>query len=94
MDRLTAGELDLPLSHLKARRILTAPSAFPIVGMAFDGLAHSVDFSGPPTKIGFDNITLGSERPIGRAGGPEPGSLPLLSASRRTGLPPDGKAVL
>jgi hypothetical protein len=49
--------------------------------MAFDGLAHSVDFSGTANQIGFDNITLGSERPIGPDQAvPEPGSLLLLSA--------------
>ena len=46
----------------------TTPSAayvwFPI-GVAFAGVAHSVDFVGAPDEIGFDNITFGSATPEG-----------------------------
>ena len=43
-------------------------------GVAFNGIAHSVDFSGTANQIGFDDITLGSSTP----GVPEPASLLLL----------------
>jgi MYXO-CTERM domain-containing protein len=35
------------------------------IGVAFDGVAESVDFGGTINQIGFDNITLGSEQPGG-----------------------------
>jgi len=45
------------------------------IGVAFAGIAHSVDFGGTVNQIGFDNITLGAADP---AGIPEPGSMALL----------------
>jgi hypothetical protein len=76
------AELDLPLTPFEgAPDPNGAFSPFLSFGLAFDGLAHSVDFSGTANQIGFDNITLGSERPIGPDQAvPEPGSLLLLSA--------------
>lgn len=35
------------------------------VGVAFQGVAHSVDFVGAPDYVGFDNITFGSSVPEG-----------------------------
>ena len=75
-------ELDLALTPFQGAPDPTgAFSPFLPFGVAFDGIAHSVDFSGSANQIGFDNITLGSERPIGAAQAiPEPGSLLLLAA--------------
>jgi hypothetical protein len=33
------------------------------IGVAFDGIAKSVDFGGVANQVAFDNITLGSENP-------------------------------
>lgn len=50
------------------------------VGVAFSGIAKSIDFGGTANQTGFDDITFGSETPGG--GGPvpvpEPTSLALL----------------
>ena len=74
-------ELDLALTPFQGAPDPTgAFSPFLPFGVTFDGIAHSVDFSGSANQIGFDNITLGSERPIGAAQAiPEPGSLLLLA---------------
>ena len=40
------------------------------IGVAFPGIAMSVNFGGEADQIGFDNITLGSETPVGVV--PEP----------------------
>lgn len=40
-------------------------SPFFPVGVAFSGTAYSIDFGGTVNQIGFDNITFGSERPVG-----------------------------
>lgn len=47
------------------------------IGVSFNGTAQSVVFSGSANYITFDNITLGSQNPIGA---PEPASLGLLAA--------------
>ncbi len=76
------AELDLPLTPFGGAMDPTGVfSPFLAFGVAFDGIAHSVDFAGTANQLGFDNITLGSERPIGpdRAV-PLPGSLLLLAA--------------
>lgn len=75
-------ELDLALTPFQGAPDPTgAFSPFLPFGVTFDGIARSVDFSGSSNQIGFDNITLGSERPIGAAQAvPEPGSLLLLAA--------------
>ena len=75
-------ELDLALTPFQGAPDPTgAFSPFLPFGVTFDGIAHSVDFSGSSNQIGFDNITLGSERPIGADQAvPEPGSLLLLAA--------------
>jgi hypothetical protein len=49
------------------------------VGVAFSGIAESVDFAGTENQIVFDNITLGSVTPGGGAV-PEPTSLLLLGS--------------
>ena len=49
------------------------------IGVAFDGLAKSIDFGGTVNQTGYDDITFGSATPGG--GGnqvPEPASLALL----------------
>lgn len=45
------------------------------VGVLFDGVAKSIDFSGAANFVAFDDITFGSDRP-GEV--PEPASLALL----------------
>ncbi len=49
------------------------------IGVAFAGIAMSVDFAGVVDQIGFDNITFGSATP-GNGNGviPEPATLTLL----------------
>ena len=76
------AELDLPVTPFEGAPDPTGVfSPFLPFGVAFDGIAHSVDFSGTANQIGFDNITLGAERPNGPDQAvPEPGSLLLLSA--------------
>lgn len=49
------------------------------VGVTFEGTARSVDFGGVANFIGFDDITIGSERPGGPRPVPEPLSLALLA---------------
>jgi|DewCreStandDraft_4_1066084.scaffolds.fasta_scaffold48400_2 hypothetical protein len=48
------------------------------MGVAFSGLARSVNFGGSANQIAFDNITLGSKDPGGEI--PEPGSMGLLAS--------------
>jgi hypothetical protein len=50
------------------------------VGVAFDGIARSVDFGGTVDRIAFDDITIGSVTPGANTSVPEPGSLILLAA--------------
>jgi hypothetical protein len=47
------------------------------IGVAFAGIAKSVNFSGVANQIGFDNITLGSETPSGSV--PEPTTIVIWS---------------
>jgi hypothetical protein len=50
------------------------------IGVAFAGIAKSVDFSGVANQIGFDDITLGSATP----GVPEPASILLFGLGAAT----------
>lgn len=50
---------------------------FDPVGVAFAGVAKSVDFGGTGNQIGFDNITFGSSTPVGDV--PEPGTWALMA---------------
>jgi hypothetical protein len=52
------------------------------VGVLFDGVAMSVDFSGVADQIGFDDVTFGTDRPGGEI--PEPASMLLLGAGLAT----------
>jgi hypothetical protein len=52
------------------------------VGVAFVGIAKSVNFSGTVNKIGLDNITLGSDTPMV----PEPSSIVLAGLGCLGGL--------
>jgi len=56
-------------------------SPFFPVGVAFQGVALSIDFGGTVNQIAFDNITFGSDDPCegDECVVPEPGSLALLS---------------
>jgi hypothetical protein len=76
------AELALPLTPASGAMDPTGQfSPFLPFGVAFDGIAHSVDFSGTADQIGFDNVTLGAERPLGPdQAAPVPGSLLLLGA--------------
>lgn len=47
------------------------------VGVAFSGIAKSIDFGGTANQTGFDNITFGSTTPGG--GGPSPVPLPATA---------------
>jgi hypothetical protein len=40
-------------------------SPFFAVGVAFAGTAYSIDFGGTVDQIAFDNITFGSQTPVG-----------------------------
>jgi hypothetical protein len=48
------------------------------VGVAFAGIAKSIDFGGTANQTGFDEITFGSIRPGDTGSVPEPVSLVLL----------------
>lgn len=63
--------LDLPANG--------APSEWTPIGIAFAGIAHSVDFSGVANQVAFDNITLGDVIP-GNPGVPEPASWAMMLA--------------
>ena len=49
------------------------------IGVAFNGIARSVDFGGTVDQIVFDDITLGSVTPGNDTRVPLPGSLTLLA---------------
>jgi opacity protein-like surface antigen len=57
-------------------------SPFFAIGVAFSGIARSIDFAGTANQIAFDNITFGSVTPGGGDPSPVPvpASLPLLAA--------------
>lgn len=78
--------LDLPLTPFNEAPDPTGLfSPFVAIGVAFDGIALSVDFGGTVDQIAFDNITLGSERP-GGVGVPDPASTALLFLGSFAGL--------
>ena len=47
------------------------------VGVAFAGVAKSIDFGGTANQTGYDNITFGSDVPVGNA--PEPSTYALMA---------------
>jgi len=49
------------------------------IGVAFDGIAMSVDFGGSANYVAFDNITLGAATP-GNPGVPEPATWGMMMA--------------
>ena len=51
------------------------------VGVAFAGIARSIDFGGTVNQIAFDDITFGSATPGPPAAVPEPGTLLLLGTA-------------
>lgn len=51
------------------------------VGVSFNGVAGSVNFSGTANNIAFDNITLGSAIPTGASSVPAPSSLTALAVA-------------
>jgi hypothetical protein len=76
--------LNLPLTPLNGAPDPTGQfSPFLPIGVAFSGIAKSIDFGGTANRIAFDNITSGSDKPVGTV--PEPASV-LLLASGLAGL--------
>lgn len=55
---------------------LTGFSCWDPIGVAFDGIAMSVNFAGTANQIVFDNVTIGSATPIN--GVPEPAALGMF----------------
>jgi hypothetical protein len=53
-----------------------AYSCWTPIGVAFDGIAQSVNFGGAAFFIAFDNVTLGSDTPVN--GVPEPAALGMF----------------
>ena len=47
------------------------------VGVAFAGTAKSIDFGGTANQTGYDNITFGTDVPVGNA--PEPSTYALMA---------------
>jgi PEP-CTERM motif len=80
------GSLVLPVTPFSGAPDPTgAYSPFVPIGVAFNGIARSVDFGGTVNQIVFDDITIGSVTPgpntsVPDASVPEPGSLILLAA--------------
>jgi PEP-CTERM motif len=75
------ANLDLPLTPVNGAPDPTGQfSPLLPVGVAFQGVARSIDFGGTVNQIGFDNITFGSDDPCegDECVVPEPGSLALL----------------
>jgi hypothetical protein len=70
--------LDLPVTPFDPNLPTNYNVWFPI-GVSFNDMAKSVNFSGTANQIGFDNITLGSEIPGGSAI-PEPATMLLLGS--------------
>lgn len=74
------AELTLPLTpHTGAPDPSGQFSPLLPLGVAFPGIARSVDFGGTINQIGFDNITLGSDVPGGADPAPVPHAAPALS---------------
>jgi hypothetical protein len=72
--------LDLPLTPNNGAPDPTGQfSPFVPIGVAFNGIARSVDFAGTANQIGFDDITIGSVTPGPDRTVPAPGSLILLA---------------
>jgi len=59
------ASLTLPVTPSGAGDPNGAFSPFLPIGVAFSGTARSVDFAGSAGNIGFDDITFGSDSPIG-----------------------------
>jgi len=72
------ASLDLPVTPSDGGDPTGAFSPFFPIGVAFDGIAKSVDFGGTVNQIGFDNITLGASSPGGGPTIPEPASMLLF----------------
>jgi hypothetical protein len=73
--------LTLPLTPLSGAPDPTgAYSPFVPLGVAFSGIAMSVDFGGSAGEIGFDDVTFGSVTPGNVDNVPEPMALSLLCA--------------
>ncbi len=77
------ASLDLPVTPSDGGDPTGSFSPFFPVGVAFDGIAKSVDFAGTENQIGFDNITLGASIPgdgdgSGKPVVPEPASMLLF----------------
>lgn len=47
------------------------------IGVAFSGVAHSINFGGTANETGYDNITFGSATPV--ASVPEPSTYALMA---------------
>jgi hypothetical protein len=75
------ASLQLPVTPSDGGDPTGAFSPFFPVGVAFQGVALSIDFGGTVNQIAFDNITFGSDDPCegDECVVPEPGSLALLS---------------
>lgn len=75
------ASLQLPVTPSDGGDPSGAFSPFFPVGVAFQGVALSIDFGGTVNQIAFDNITFGSDDPCegDECVVPEPGSLALLS---------------
>lgn len=59
------ASLTLPITQFNGAPDPTGQfSPFEPLGVAFDGVARSVDFGGTINQIGFDNITFGSDEPL------------------------------
>jgi hypothetical protein len=76
------GSLDLTAQH--TQNCTGDPSGtfcnWTAIGVAFAGVARSIDFGGTVNQTGYDDITFGSVTPGGGGGNPapEPASLALL----------------
>ena len=70
------ANLNLPLTPNGGGSCTAAYCPWIPIGVAFSGVAKSVNFSGTANYIGFDNITLGNKVPTGV---PEPGAIALFA---------------
>lgn len=69
--------LDMTTSNCSGDPSGTPYCAWLPIGVNFDGMAYSVDFSGTANQIGFDNITLGASIPGGTRV-PEPAGFGMM----------------